>query len=83
MYTFIQGMMFGYATDETPDRMPLTLVFAHRLNKDLADGRRSGSLPWVLPDSKSQVSIILKTISVEEKHRESMQLAYNKRGFQY
>ena len=49
--------MFGYATDETPERMPLSLIFAHRLNKAMADGRRDKSLPWILPDSKSQVSL--------------------------
>jgi S-adenosylmethionine synthetase len=52
-----QGMMFGYATDETPEMMPLTLVLSHQLNKRLADKRRDGSLPWALPDTKTQVTI--------------------------
>ena len=55
-----QGMMFGYATDETEDCLPLTLVLAHKLNKTIADGRRDGWLPWALPDSKTQVTIQYK-----------------------
>ena len=47
--------MFGYATDETPECMPTTLVLAHKINRKLAEHRRSGTLPWVRPDSKSQV----------------------------
>jgi S-adenosylmethionine synthetase len=50
-----QGLMFGYATDETDECMPLTIVLAHKLNRQLADGRRSGLLPWARPDSKTQV----------------------------
>lgn len=52
-----QGMMFGYATDETPECMPTTLVLAHKINRKLAEHRRSGTLPWVRPDSKSQVTM--------------------------
>lgn len=48
--------MYGYATDETEELMPLTIILAHKLNKKMADGRRDGTLPWVRPDSKSQVS---------------------------
>ena len=48
--------MYGYATDETPELMPLTIMLAHKLNKKLADCRRNGTLPWVRPDSKTQVS---------------------------
>ena len=47
--------MYGYATDETPEMMPLTITLAHQLNKKMADGRRDGTLPWIRPDSKSQV----------------------------
>ena len=47
--------MFGYATDETEECMPLTLVLAHALNERLAICRRDGTLPWARPDSKSQV----------------------------
>lgn len=52
-----QGLMFGYATDETEEAMPLTLLLAHRLNAKLHELRRNGTLPWARPDSKSQVTI--------------------------
>lgn len=52
-----QGIMFGYATDETDEAMPLTLVLSHKLNAKLHELRRNGILPWVRPDSKSQVTI--------------------------
>ncbi|GAA5859969.1 hypothetical protein JCM1840_001821 [Sporobolomyces johnsonii] len=52
-----QGIMFGYATNETPELMPLTLVLSHKLNKKMADLRRSGELGWLRPDSKTQVTI--------------------------
>jgi len=57
-----QGIMFGYATDETPECMPLTVVLAHGLNQKLAEGRRDGSLPWARPDSKTQVTIEYKMV---------------------
>jgi len=49
--------MFGYATDETEECMPLTIILAHKLNRTLADGRRSGVLGWARPDSKTQVTV--------------------------
>ncbi|XP_004713920.1 S-adenosylmethionine synthase-like [Echinops telfairi] len=52
-----QGMMYGYATDETEECMPLTLVLAHQLNAKLAELRRNGTLPWLCPDSKTQVTV--------------------------
>ncbi|EYC31257.1 hypothetical protein Y032_0004g2057 [Ancylostoma ceylanicum] len=52
-----QGIMFGYATDETEEAMPLTLQLAHQLNAKLHAMRRSGELAWARPDSKSQVTI--------------------------
>lgn len=47
--------MFGYATDETEELMPLTLQLAHKLNHKLEECRQNGRLPWVRPDCKSQV----------------------------
>ncbi|KAK9895578.1 methionine adenosyltransferase [Cystobasidium minutum MCA 4210] len=55
-----QGIMFGYATDETEEYMPLTMVLAHGLNKKMADERRTGTLGWLRPDSKTQVTIQYK-----------------------
>ncbi|KAJ8955091.1 hypothetical protein NQ314_006974, partial [Rhamnusium bicolor] len=56
-FTFVTfGLMFGYATDETEECMPLTVVLAHRLNHKIADLRRSGDFWWARPDSKTQVT---------------------------
>jgi len=55
-----QGIMFGYATDETPELMPLSLVLAHKLNKKMADLRRDQTLNWLRPDSKTQVTVRYK-----------------------
>ncbi|KAK4046225.1 methionine adenosyltransferase sam2 [Microbotryomycetes sp. JL201] len=52
-----QGIMFGYATNETEELMPLTLILSHKLNKKMADLRRSGELGWLRPDSKTQVTV--------------------------
>uniref|UniRef100_A0A8D0D918 S-adenosylmethionine synthase n=1 Tax=Sander lucioperca TaxID=283035 RepID=A0A8D0D918_SANLU len=52
-----QGLMFGYATDETEECMPLTIVLAHKLNAKMAELRRNGTLPWLGPDSKTQVTV--------------------------
>ena len=52
-----QGLVFGYATDETPERLPLTLSLAHRLMRRQAELRKSGRLSWLRPDAKAQVSV--------------------------
>ena len=53
--------MFGYATDETEEAMPLTVVLAHKLNSKIAELRRNGSMAWARPDSKTQVVIHTRT----------------------
>jgi S-adenosylmethionine synthetase len=72
-----QGIMFGYATLETPELMPLPIVLAHRLTKGLAHDRKSGKYPWICPDAKSQVSVLyeenepvrLTDVLVSTQHR--------------
>jgi len=52
-----QGLMFGYACDETPELMPAPIMFAHRLSRELNRVRKSGKVAWLRPDSKTQVSV--------------------------
>jgi S-adenosylmethionine synthetase len=53
-----QGLMFGYACDETPELMPAPIMFAHRLGRELTRLRKSGKIGWLRPDAKSQVSVL-------------------------
>ncbi len=53
-----QGLMFGYACDETPELMPAPIMFAHRLGRELTRVRKSGKVKWLRPDAKSQVSVV-------------------------
>ncbi|TID22168.1 S-adenosylmethionine synthetase [Venturia nashicola] len=79
-----QGIMFGYATDETPELLPLTLLLSHKLNSAMKEARVSGSLPWLRPDTKTQVTVEYKhdggavvplrvdTVVVSAQHSESI-----------
>ena len=75
-----QGMMFGYATDETPELMPMPIQLAHRLTHMLAVRRRSGELPWLRPDGKAQVTVLyegatpvrVQTVVVSTQHSETV-----------
>lgn len=53
-----QGLMFGYASNETPELMPAPIMFAHRLGRQLTKLRKAGAAAWLRPDAKSQVSVI-------------------------
>jgi len=66
-----QGIMYGYATDETPEFMPLGTVLAHALTRGLETLRVNGDIPWLRPDGKSQVTIgdgVVKTVLVSAQH---------------
>jgi S-adenosylmethionine synthetase len=58
-----QGIMFGYATDESEERMPLSHVWATKLGRVLTDVRKNGKLPWVRPDGKTQVTVVYKNVN--------------------
>ncbi|MGB6034170.1 MAG: methionine adenosyltransferase, partial [Bacteroidota bacterium] len=72
-----QGLMFGYAVDETPELMPLPILLAHRLVALQAELRKSGKLAWLLPDGKSQVTVryvdgrpsAVETVVLSTQHR--------------
>ncbi len=78
-----QGIMFGYATTETPELMPLPILLAHRLAQGLAEDRKSGRVPWLRPDGKTQVSVqydgnepkAVHTILVATQHTPSVDQA--------
>ncbi len=71
-----QGIMYGYATNETPEFMPKGVVLVHKLTKGLEDLRKSGGIKWLKPDGKSQVTIQngkIKTILVSCQHSEEVE----------
>ena len=82
-----QGMMFGYATDETDELMPMPILLAHRLTKRLADCRRGG-LKWLRPDGKAQVTVVYEdghpvavdTVVVSTQHDEKISNAKIRRA---
>ena len=75
-----QGLMYGYACDETPQLMPMPIFYAHRLMERHSELRRDGRLPWLRPDAKSQVSVRyvddkphhFDTIVISTQHREDI-----------
>jgi S-adenosylmethionine synthetase len=75
-----QGMMFGYACDETDELMPLPILLAHKLTHALADRRKDGTLGWLRPDGKSQVSVVYEdgrpvevdTVVISTQHADSV-----------
>ena len=78
-----QGMMIGFACNETPELMPLTISLAHQLTKKLASVRKDQSIPWMLPDGKSQVTIAyddswkptqIEAVVISTQHTEKVEL---------
>ena len=75
-----QGMMFGFACDETDELMPLPITLAHRLSRALASRRKDGTLPWLRPDGKSQVTVLYEggrpvavdTVVISTQHSDSV-----------
>jgi S-adenosylmethionine synthetase len=83
-----QGMMFGYATDETPELMPLPIQLAHALTHRLAQLRKDGTHPWLRPDGKAQVSVLYEngtpiavdTVVISTQHDERVSNAKLRRA---
>jgi len=77
-----QGIMFGYATDETPELMPMPIMLAHRLSAALTEARKSGVMPYLRPDGKTQVTVEydgdrpvrVDTVVVSTQHAEDVNL---------
>ena len=83
-----QGMMFGYACDDTPDLMPMPIWLAHRLAKQLAEVRRNGTMDYLRPDGKTQVSIVyadgkpvsLSTVLISSQHAPGVDIDVKMKG---
>ena len=84
-----QGMMFGYACDETPELMPLPISLAHKLTRRFTEVRKNGTLPYLLPDGKSQVTVEyddndrpvrVDTVVISSQHRADVSLDEIRRG---
>jgi len=70
-----QGIMYGYATDETPELMPKAVLQVHRLAEGLENLRRSGKFPWIKPDGKTQITVAkgaLQSVLVSVQHDENI-----------